>query len=64
MKMIKTKIFKIISPFWKKLLLASVLSGTSLFMAVGLLMKIIEVIVLAGIITAFVLPLFFSSGES
>jgi hypothetical protein len=33
-------------------------------MAVGLLMKIIEVIVLAGIITAFVLPLFFSSGES
>jgi len=35
--MIKTKIFKIISPFWKKLLLASVLSGTSLFMAVGLL---------------------------
>jgi thiol reductant ABC exporter CydC subunit len=37
MKMIKTKIFKIISPFWKKLLLASVLSGTSLFMAVGLL---------------------------
>ncbi|MFN7852403.1 MAG: cytochrome b/b6 domain-containing protein [Dolichospermum sp.] len=34
------------------------------FMAVGLLMKIIEVIVLAGIITAFVLPLFFSSGES
>ena len=35
--MIKTKIFQIISPFWKKLLLASVLSGTSLFMAVGLL---------------------------
>jgi thiol reductant ABC exporter CydC subunit len=37
MKMIKTKIFKIISPFWKKLLLAAVLSGTSLLMAVGLL---------------------------
>jgi Fe2+ transport system protein B len=34
------------------------------FMGGGLLLKIIEVIVLGGIIAAFVLPLFFSSSES
>lgn len=35
--MIKNKIFRIFSPFWKKILLAAVLSGTSLIMATGLL---------------------------
>ena len=37
MRIYKTQLLKVIKPFYKKLLLAGLLSGTSLFMAVGLL---------------------------
>ena len=37
MKIFQSQLLKVIKPFHRKLLLAGVLSGTSLFMAVGLL---------------------------